>query len=300
MELWIIATFFAAILQTIRFMLQKLLSQTKLTTAGATFSRFCFSAPFLWAIMLIYFWSSDDTIPALSFSFWSYAMFGGLAQIFGTLCVVALFRSRNFAVGVAFKKTEVIQAVLVGVVLLHEGVSPMGLGAILIGLWGVLLFSDQRASEDQTGHRFLNRATGLGLASGLFFAISAVSYRGATLQIDTFSSLLTASVTLCAVLTFQFCTMGVWIYLKEPRQFAALWRSRGTAVWVGLTSLGGSLGWFVAFTVQNAAYVKALGQTEIIFSLAASYFFFKERITRRELTGVGLLVFSILILILVA
>ena len=68
---------------------------------------------------------------------------------------------------------------------------------------------------------------------------------------------------------------------------------------MGVASLGGSVGWFTAFTLQNAAYVFAVGQVEVIFSLMASVMFFKETITRRELTGIALLTVSILLLVLV-
>jgi drug/metabolite transporter (DMT)-like permease len=79
----------------------------------------------------------------------------------------------------------------------------------------------------------------------------------------------------------------------------AVWRARRVAVWIGLTSMGGSLCWFIAFTLQNAAYVKALGQVELILSVIASTLFFRERITGREALGMAILVASILLLILV-
>ncbi|MGB1830210.1 MAG: EamA/RhaT family transporter, partial [Paracoccaceae bacterium] len=251
MELWIFASLMAATLQTVRFMLQKVLSRTQLSTAGATFSRFCYSAPFLWLAVVLYFVNSGTAFPALSFWFWIYASLGGVSQILATVCVVALFKSRNFAVGITFKKTEVIQAVLVGIILLGEGVSWEGFGAILIGLLGVLLLSDQSGGNDTATHRFLNRATGLGLMSGFLFAISAVSYRGATLEVAMPSAMTTAMVTLLWVVTLQMVSMGIWIYLREPGQLAAVWKARKTAVWIGLTSMGGSFGWFTAFSLQN-------------------------------------------------
>jgi len=67
---------------------------------------------------------------------------------------------------------------------------------------------------------------------------------------------------------------------------------------VGVTSMLGSFGWFVAFALQNAAYVKAVGQVELVFTFLASYFVFKERSTRKELLGIGLIVASILLLVL--
>ena len=134
--------------------------------------------------------------------------------------------------------------------------------------------------------------------AAVLFAISAVAYRGATLEVTMPSPLLTAAVTLLMVITFQSVVMAVWIYLRDRPQFRAVWNSRTTAVWVGITSLGGSLGWFTAFALQNAAYVKALGQIEIILSVMVGYFFFKERLARREVIAMSLLVISILMLIL--
>ena len=226
MEIWICATLIAASLQTVRFMLQKILSRSMLSSAGATFSRFCYSAPILWIGVLVYFWSTGLPFPALSGLFWCFASLGGLAQILATVCVVAIFRSRNFAVGITFKKTEVIQSVLVGVLLLGEGVSLKGFGAILIGLAGILLLSDQ-SDKGQTGsHRFLNRATGLGVLSGFLFAISAVAYRGATLRVDMPTPISTAAVTLVMVVTLQMIAMTVWIYFREPNQLLAVWNAR--------------------------------------------------------------------------
>ena len=66
-----------------------------------------------------------------------------------------------------------------------------------------------------------------------------------------------------------------------------------------LTSLGGSFCWFIAFTLQNAAYVKALGQVELLLSIAATTLFFHEKISPREWAGMAVLVGSILMLVLV-
>ena len=299
MELWIFASLMAATLQTVRFMLQKVLSRTQLSTAGATFSRFCYSAPFLWVVVAFYFLKSGTEPPELSFWFWIYTSLGGVAQILATVCVVTLFKSRNFAVGVTFKKTEVIQAVLVGIILLQEGVSLEGLGAILIGLFGVLLLSDQANMSDSQTHRFFNRATGLGIMSGFLFAVSAVAYRGATLEVSMPSATTTAMITLLWVVTLQVVLMGIWMYLYEPGQLVAVWKARKSAVWIGLTSMGGSFGWFTAFSVQNAAYVKALGQIEILLSMAVGYFFFHEKLTMREFAGVVFLAISVIILVLI-
>ena len=137
----------------------------------------------------------------------------------------------------------------------------------------------------------------LGLASGFFFAISAVGYRAASLQIDAADPLIRSGVTLVCVTSSQALAMALWLRLREPGQLSAVWAARRTAIWLGLASMAGSLGWFTAFTLQTAAYVQALGQVELIFSLMASVLFFHETITRRELAGIGLLTLSVLMLV---
>jgi len=46
--------------------------------------------------------------------------------------------------------------------------------------------------------------------------------------------------------------------------------------------------------LQNAAYVFAVGQVEVIFSLAASVLFFGEKVTAREGVGIALITLSVM------
>jgi len=297
-EPWIIVTVLAAAFQTVRFMLQKILATSTLSAAGATFSRFVYSAPFIAILLACYVSATDAALPALGAGFWGFGLLGAVSQILATICVVALFKERNFAVGITFKKTEVIQTALVGLVLLGEWVSAGGFVAIALGLLGVLLLSGSKAGGGFRLSDLGNRATRLGLGSGVLFAFSAVSYRGATQTLAADDAVLRAGVTLLAVVIMQTLIMAAWLYLFERGEITRVWRARRVALWIGLTSMGGSLCWFIAFALQNAAYVKALGQVELILSILASTLFFREKITLREAGGIGVLVLSILVLIL--
>ena len=299
MSLWIPITIAAACFQTLRFMLQKHLSTGQLSAAGATFARFAYSAPVILVLTGLWLGLSGQALPALTGRFWAFALVGGLAQILATLCVVLLFKQRNFAVGITFKKTEVIQTVLVGLVLLGEGVSPGAFGAILLGLVAVLILSKTPGDASGWWRGLAAPATGLGLASGVLFGISAVSYRGASLQLGEIDAALRAAITLAAVTSSQMLGMGAWLYWRDRPGLVAVWTARRGAVWVGLMSMGGSFCWFYAFTLQNAAYVKALGQIELMLSLLASVLVFREKVTGREITGMALLGLSILALIVV-
>jgi drug/metabolite transporter (DMT)-like permease len=295
MSLWILATLAAASFQTLRFMLQKSLATAQLSAAGATYARFLYSAPLVALVLALYLAGTQTALPALSLQFWLYGAAGGFAQILATVFVVRLFKERNFAVGITFKKTEVIQTVLVGLILLGESVALWAFAFISIGLIGVLLLS--KAPGGAGG--LLSRASILGLASGIFFAVSGVCYRGASLQLDIAEPLLRAGLTLGAVTSLQLFAMSLWLRVFEAGEIARVWRARRKASLVGLTSMAGSFCWFTAFTLQNAAYVNALGQVELILSLLASVLVFKEKVTTRELVGMAVLGISILGLVLV-
>lgn len=299
MELWIVATIAAALFQTVRFMLQKVLSMGALSTAGSTYARFAYAAPAATLVIGVYLWMRGLPMPSPSPAFWGFALVGAVSQILATVCVVALFRQRNFAVGITFKKTEVIQTAIVGAALFGDAVSFAGWGAILIGLFGVLLLSRTPGLQHGLWKSLTSRATVLGLTSGFFFAFSGTSYRAASLEIASDDAFLRAGVTLACVTLSQLAGMSLWLRWREPGQLTAVWRARRMAVWVGLTSMAGSLGWFTAYTLQTAAYVQAVGQIELIFSLLASVLFFRETVTARELVGIGFLAASILAFILV-
>jgi len=69
-------------------------------------------------------------------------------------------------------------------------------------------------------------------------------------------------------------------------------------LFVGITSVIGSIGWFTASSFQNAAYVKALGQVEFFITLLLTYRIFKEKISQMEYLGMLLIIASVVILLL--
>jgi drug/metabolite transporter (DMT)-like permease len=299
MALWIPITIAAAFAQNLRFMLQKHLKTTRLTTGGATFARFLFAAPIAVLLVVVLF-NLGWEIPQGSSRTGGFVVIGGTAQIIATMLVVALFAERNFAVGITLKKTEAMLTAVVGFIVLGEGLSLWAGVAILVGIIGVILLSDP---PEKTGgswyKRIFNRASAYGIGSGAIFAVSATCYRGASLSLGSGDFIIRAAFTLACVTTFQTIAMSIWLRFKEPGEMTRVLKSWRVTMLVGITGVLGSLGWFMAFTLQNAAYVKALGQIELVFTFAASYLIFKERSTGREVIGIGLVVVSILLLILV-
>ena len=81
----------------------------------------------------------------------------------------------------------------------------------------------------------------------------------------------------------------------ELRVIFGKWRP---SWFVGATSGVGSAGWFTAFTLERAAYVKTLGQVEFVLTLAISILYFRERPKKMELLGMAVLISGVILLLL--
>ena len=299
MELWVPITIAAAFLQNLRSMLQKHL-KGRLSTAGATYVRFLYAAPLaaLYVIVLHFGFDMDWPMPGAPFLL--YATIGGFGQIMATALLVAIFSYRNFDVGTAYSKTDTIQTALFGAVILFEPVGWSALLAILVSLAGVMALS---VSGGASGWRGLltgltRKAAVLGILSGSCFAIAAICYRAASLSLAGPGFLMQAGFTLAFVTLMQAVAMGAFVVWREPGQFAKVLGAWRVAGWVGLAGMLASAGWFTAMTIQNAAYVRALGQIELVFTFIAARLVFRERARTSETAGIVLVVAGILILLL--
>ncbi len=293
MPIWIPLTIAAAFAQNIRSVLQKRLT-AELSTSGATYCRFVYAVPFALAYATIM--TRDEPTMVIGASFFAYCIVGGMAQILGTLCLVAAFSYRNFAVATGYSKTETVQTACFGILILGDAVSTGAAIAILISLVGVVLVSlGPRSASDDTPS---GRPALLGLASGAAYGVAAVSYRAASLDLALERAAVSASVTLATVITLQTLVMGAYLLLRnrdELRRVISGWRP---GIWVGATGMAASVGWFTAMTLQNAAYVRALGQVELLFSFLSSSLLLGERTTRREMGGLVLLLVGVVALVL--
>ncbi len=297
-ELWIPITVAAAFGQNLRSALQKYLVG-RLSTWGATYSRFVFGVPFAALYLIFILWVTGEPGPSVTWALLLYGAIGGLAQIAGTQFLISAFQYRNFAVATTYSKTEALQTAIVGFLLLGDVLSPLATVAIILGAVGVMTMS---AAHTDATLRSIVTSLGetpalLGLASGAAFGIAAVCYRAASLSLEG-GFLLTSAVTLFYVLSFQTLAMGAYLAVTDREEIQKVFSAWRIAGLVGLVGMLSSAGWFAAMTLQNAAYVRALGQVELLFTFAASIFIFREQIKRLELAGTVLVIGSVILLIL--
>lgn len=300
MEIWIPITVVAAFCQNLRSALQKHL-KGKLSTGGAAYSRFFYAWPFA----LVYVWGLNEfaghAYPTPNAMFLLYCVLGGLSQILFTGLLIWLFSFRNFAVGTTFSKTETVQVALFGFLLLGDQLSLGAILAIVISVAGVMAMS---VAQTKINARSLlssltEKSTVIGLLSGLFLGLSVVFFRGAALHLDYDGYVMPAAYTLAVSVVIQTVFMGLYLIWREPGQMTAVLRNWKWAGAVGVAGVLGSIFWFTAFTLQNAALVRAVGQIELVFTFAASVLFFREKSTKLEVLGILLVIAGILLILAV-
>jgi len=292
LELWIPITIVAAFLQNLRSMLQKR-ATGDLSINGASYTRFLFALPFVW--LYLAWLATRGPLPDLSLEFLAFCLVGGGAQILGTAFLVASFTHDNFAVGTAFSKTEAVQTALFGLLILGDTLTGTAFSGILVSFFGVIILSNPgRMSQLLKG----NRALVLGVASGAGFAVAAVSYRAAALCLPEGDFLTRSGSTLAVTVTLQTLMMGGYLLMREPGELPRVIRSWRTSIWVGLLGGVASACWFSAMTLVNAGLVRALGQVELLFTFAASIWFFGERVTPKEILGAVLVILGLWLLLL--
>jgi len=299
MELWIPVTLFAAFMQNARSALQKHL-KGRLTTMGATYVRFLYAVPFAVAYMLGLHLIGGAPLPAPNGAFVVYVVLGGLSQIIFTFLLLWLFSFRNFAAGTTFSKTEVVQIAVLGFLVLGDTLTLASGAAILLAAVGVVVLSAAQTNVTlATLFTSLGeKSTIIGLASGAFLGASVVFFRGASLSLGYDGFVMAAGFTLAMALIFQTVAMGLYLAWKEPATLKAVVVEWRWSLAVGVAGMLASVGWFTAFTLENASYVRAVGQIELIFTFVASIFFFHEKTNAKEILGILLVAAGIILLIL--
>lgn len=298
---WVYLTLMASVAQAVRTGGQKHLTQ-HMSTFAVSLVRFVYGLPFVIAYFGYLLYVYDREIPELTAYFLGFCLLGGVGQILATALLVYLFSFRNFAVGTTYARTEAFLTAVAGAFLFGEAIILQGWLAIAISVLGVVVITVVKTNIDGSSWiaRLWNKSAAVGLASGLGFALASLSIREAALSLGDDTVLFPAALTLLTTVLMQTTILCLYIVARERGQIAIMLREWRVGTFVGATSALGSIGWFTAFTLQKASFVKALGQIEFIFTLAISILFFRERTSPGELFGMLLVVVGIVYLLMVA
>jgi drug/metabolite transporter (DMT)-like permease len=278
--------------QTLRNAAQRHLTGD-LGALGATLVRFLYGLPFalIWLAVAWLGFAGGGGWPAINAPFLAWTAVAALSQIAATALLLRNMEERNFAIGVAYSKSEIIQVALFGLVLLGDRVSPIAIVSIVIASIAVGLLSLPAGNRSlaAVARGWTSRSAALGLGSGAAFGMAAVGYRGAALSLATPSVVFAAAESLVWAQAFQTILLGGYLAARNATVAIAVLRAWRVSLLAGAMGAIGSACWFTAMAMQPVARVRTLGLIELYFSYVISRRVFRERLGGAELVGLVLL-----------
>ena len=291
--LWIAFTIAAALSQTARNALQRGLTASA-GTAGATHVRFLFGLPFSILFLAGIALATNSSLPATGQNFFLWCTMGAVSQIFATALMLMAMQNRSFVVAIAYIKTEPVLVAIFGLAFLGDALSWPIAAAVVIATAGVI------AMSWTPGIAAANSAkpAALGIVAGAFFALAAVGFRGAVTSLPNASSvILHAAYTLVWALAIQTLLLTLWLVFFDRKVFGAILKAWQPSIAAGFVGALASQFWFMAFALATAASVRTLALVEVLFAQIVSQGLFSQKTTRREASGILLLIAGIVLLL---
>lgn len=280
----------AAALQVLRNAAQRELTD-RLGLWGATYVRFLYGLPFalVWSLGVAA-WRGPSGAPSWAFAGW--ILLGAATQAAATAALVLAMRGRAFAVATALSKTEVLGSALVGMLLIHDALTPGAWLGAAIGTAGVVAMA--HVSVDRSA---LSAAIA-GAGAGLLFSFSSVSYR-ASAHAWGGDPWVGAAASLAATLCIQTIGGGVLMLCFARPALLALARAWRPSLVPGAAGAISSALLFTGFALgPSAGAVKTVQLVDVIIAWAVSRRLFREHIQLVEAAGAALVLVGALAVLL--
>jgi drug/metabolite transporter (DMT)-like permease len=279
---WVFFTLSAVVLQTFRNALQSKLS-ANMSTSGVTLARFLFAPPIaLIYLLLLYIFSNQD-IPEFSLKFVLLVLLASVMQISATSLMVILFKQKNFSVGAGLAKSEALVAGVLGTVFFGSQLSLFGWIGILVGAAAIFVLS----GGGRKGQLSIKTVI-IGLACGTCFALTSLFVREASHLLNVpFPH--SAAWVLVWVLCIQTILLVSYIAVKNRSTFIALKNNVKMTLATSIISCFGTICWFSAVSLHHVAYVKTLGQVEVLLTMLVAIFWLKNKVQKHEILGLLLI-----------
>lgn len=297
--IWLPATLLAGGLQAWRTAVQRRVSRT-LSVNGAGLVRYLYGLPFAALLLIAYMLATGARLPPVTPLFVLFCLGGGLAQIIATNLLLMAFAYRNFVVGTAYSKTEAVQSAALSFLLLGERLPALSWVGIGSGVAGVMILSTggKRMGPADFARALGQPAARCGIASGFFFALTAIGVRRAAQAAGTPDPVLAALTVLVVTVLLQTIMQGGWLLLRERGEMRRVFSSWRVSGQVGLLSALGSACWFAGFATAPVALVRIVGQVEVAFTMAFGHFYLGERMARGEAAGLLLVAGGVVLALL--
>lgn len=304
--MWHVYALAAGSLQTVRNASARRLVG-RVPVALNSWARFAFCLPCV--LLLVVVQARSTALPQLSLQFFLACCWVAMTQLLASVCLMAAFRHGTFAGSVLLQKMDSVIAAVVGALCFAElpsGRAWLGIGLCLVGAVAVQMPAFPKNGRGSFGARTWVPGRGAGLAllaavmlAGAGFGVKFVmrALREVN-QADAGPSWWLPAHGLLHVTWIEVLVLSAVLLFRGRSVFRQVRGNLSTMAVVGVAAFVGSMCWYCAYGSGPVAEVSALGQVEVLLSVGAGLWVFRERRTLRQLPGAGLVLIGILMICL--
>ena len=262
-----------------------------------SWARFAVNLPFSTTLVLVLVLARGA--PATSPRFFALAFATGLAQLLGSIALIAAFRHSNFAQSIVLHKLEVLFTAVIGAALFSEMPTALAWLGIFVSVAGVMAMAPGGAFRARIG-----AGSVLAVAAGLLLAIVGFFLKAAIEELVVLNPwvgtgrFVVAAHTLFHVTWMEVVLLTAWLLYPRRGELSLVplhWRRM---LLQGSFAFSASLGWFWAYSLTFVAYVKAVGQVESVAAVLYSLLLWKESEVSRQVPGMALTLVGIVLVLL--
>jgi drug/metabolite transporter (DMT)-like permease len=260
-----------------------------------SWARFSFNLPLSTTLVSILVLARGA--PLTSPRFYALAFATGLAQLLGSVALIAAFRHQNFAQSIVLHKLEVLFTAVIGAVLFSEAPTGLAWVGILVSVAGVV------AMTPGTVRSRFGAGSALAVAAGLLLAVVGFFLKAAIVELILLNPwvgtgrFVVAAHTLFHVTWMEVLLLTAWLLYARRGELALVPRHWPRMVLQGSFGFSASLGWFWAYSLTFVAYVKAVGQVESVAAVLYSLLIWKESEVSRQVPGMALTLVGIVLVL---
>lgn len=285
--MWIAYAFASAFLAGVTAILAKL-GLKKLDSNLATALRTIVVLAFSWLMVLLV--GSHTNLAQVSARTWVFLILSGLATGSSWLCYFKALQLGDVNRVTPIDKTSTVMTMVLATIFLQEAVTLIKVIAmILIGLGTYLMVAKTRPTTKITNRRWLMYAWGAALFASLTAILGKVGIEGVESNLGTF---IRTAVVLVMAWVVVFVT-------NTQHELKTIDKRSGLFLFLSGLATGGSwLFFYKALQTGPASVVVPIDKLSILVTVTFAYIFLGERLMKRTLLGLILLVLGTLSLLL--
>lgn len=286
--MWIVFAFASAVFAGLTAILAKCgIKQTDSTVATAV--RTIVVLIFSWIMVFIV--GSQSGLDSISVRSWTFLILSGLATGASWLCYFRALQLGNINKVVPIDKSSVILTILLAFIILHEEITiAKGTGVVLVGAGTFLMIEKKDVTENKSAKKsWILYAAGSAVFAGLTSILGKIG-------ISEVESNLGTAIRTVVVLIMAWVMVLVTGKMNTIKNIP-----KRELIFIGLSGLatGGSwLCYYKALQDGAASVVVPIDKLSIVVTVLFSYIVFKEKLSKKSLAGLLMIVAGTLIMLI--